>query len=136
MIDVHEVSETELKSVKSHGVWDHSGIIEFAKDLSVNHPNKVVGMPIENAEIGSDGKPKGFYNNYYLNNKRIQHINHYCRKHLEEAFKELNVPADVRTNKNTLLVSLNNSAAEEIGSEEGSDVEEPSEPETTSEEEE
>jgi len=127
MIDVHEVSETELKSVKSHGVWDHSGIIEFAKDLSVNHPNKVVGMPIENAEIGSDGKPKGFYNNYYLNNKRIQHINHYCRKHLEEAFKELKIPADVRTNKNTLLVSLNNHS---------DSVEADSEPESTSEEEE
>ena len=127
MIDVHEASETELKSAKSHGVWDHSGIIEFARDLSINHPNKVVGMPIENAEIGSDGKPKGFYNNYYLNNKRIQHINHYCRKHLEEAFKELKIPADVRTNKNTLLVSLNNHS---------DSVEADSEPESTSEEEE
>ena len=135
MIDVQEVSEIELKSVKSHGVWDHSGIIEFARDLSVNHPNKVVGMPIENAEIGSDGKPKGFYNNYYLNNKRIQHINHYCRKHLEEAFKELKIPADVRTNKNTLLVSLNNHS-DSVEQEEERDVEADSEPEATTEEEE
>ena len=125
MIDVHEVSETELKNVSSRGIWDKTGIVDFAKELSVSYPNKVIGMPLEST--GTDSKSEGFYNKFYKGAKRIKYINYYCRKYLIEAFKELNVPVDVRTNKNTLLVSLNNHS---------DNVEADSEPESTSEEEE
>lgn len=124
VIQVNEISESELRSVSgTRGIWDREGIKGFAKELSETYPNKVIGMPLETV-----GKSEGFYNKFYKGTNRIKYISYYCRKYLLEAFQVLDIPADVRTNKNTILVQLKSNGSEVVpddaeveGSEDDSD---------------
>jgi bacteriocin-like protein len=114
MIEVKELSESELRTVTGgRGVWDKEGIRGFAKELIENYPGKVIGMPLE-----SMGKSEGFYNKFYKGTHKIKYISYYCRKYLLEAFQALEIAADVRTNKNTILVQLKSQSKPDEDSEE------------------
>jgi hypothetical protein len=103
-LEISEMDESDLKATSGRsGVWDHSGILAFAKELGEKYPGKVIGMPLES--LGT-GKSEGFFNKFYKGAKKIKYISYYCRKHLLEAFTSIGIAADVRTNKNTLLVQL------------------------------
>jgi len=104
-MDVKEMSEADLKVTSSRGVWDKEGILDFAKELNESYPGKVLGMPLETI-----GNNEGFFNKFYRGTKKIKYIAYYCKKHLTEAFRSLEINADVRTTKNTLLVSLRSQA--------------------------
>lgn len=117
-IAVTELSEAEFQTVGgSRGRWDSPGILDFAKELSQEYPNKVVGMPLES--ISRDGKKiDGFYSQFYKGPRKIKYIGYYCRKRLIEAFETLKIEADVRISKNQLLIQFRSSeVAEEVEAE-------------------
>ena len=106
-IQVSEVPKESFGAMSGgKGVWDKTGMLEFAKELSVKYKGKVVSMPLESV-TGKDGKEvKGFFNQYYKGLNRIKYINYYCRKNLIEAFELIGFKALVKTNKTNILIQL------------------------------
>ena len=111
-IEVNELTTAEFGSAGgSRGTWNDTGILEFAKELSKDYPNKVIGLALESVE--KDGRTiEGFYNKFYNGANKIKYIGYYCRKRLSDAFNTLGITADVKQTKNQLLVQLRGQAEE------------------------
>lgn len=88
-IEIKEVSSEENIHFRSSSKWNTDKIKEFATDLNTEHAGKIVRIPLEQ-----------FYKEMYSNpDNEIKHLSYYCKKRLQNAFKELEMNVRVTTTK-------------------------------------
>lgn len=87
-MEIQEITKEEVGKIVIRSKWKQKEMLTFARDLHEQYNGKIVKISMDD-----------FYNDFYSGENRIKYINYYCKKHLQECFKDLDINTIVSTTK-------------------------------------